>query len=76
MTITGNIAGSLATDSIQTGDLNVLTQYPDQCTKRFGKFIQRGLLKKVEYNRYWEEKKEFSELVRKTWFAFPEYFDA
>ena len=73
--VAGNMAGSLAVDSIQTGDLKVLTQYPDLCAKRFGDFIQRGLQKKVEYNRDWE-KREFSELVRKTWFAFPEYFNS
>ncbi|HEY8875906.1 MAG TPA: geranylgeranyl reductase, partial [Desulfosporosinus sp.] len=49
--VAGNIAGSLAVDSIQTGDLNVLTQYPEQCSKRFGDFIQRGLQRKDEYNK-------------------------
>jgi len=73
--VAGKIAGFLAANSIQTGDLNVLTQYPDQCAKRFGDFIQRGLQRKDEYNRY-KEKMGFSELVRKTWFAFPEYFNS
>jgi len=73
--VAGNIAGALAIDSLQRGDLNVLTQYPEQCSKRFGDFIQRGLQRKDEYNKY-REKIEFSELVRKTWFAFPQYFDS
>jgi len=71
--VAGKIAGSLAVDSIRTGDLDVLTQYPAQCLEIFGDFIQRGLKRKVEYNRYWD-KTEFSVLVRRTWFAFPEYF--
>jgi len=73
--VAGKIAGSLATDSIRTGDLNVLTQYPGQCSSRFGYFTQRGFEKKVEYNLNWD-KTDFSVLVRKTWFAFPEYFES
>lgn len=73
--VAGKIAGSLAADSIRTGDLNVLTQYPWQCFARFGEFTKRGFARKVEYNRNWE-KTDFSDLVRKTWFAFPEYFES
>ena len=73
--VAGKIAGSLAVDSIRTGDLNLLTQYAGQCSRRFGDFIQRGLKRKAEYNTEWE-KTEFTTLVRKTWFAFPEYFDS
>lgn len=73
--VAGKIAGYLAAESIKTDNMNVLTQYPEQCAKRFGYFIQRGLKRKHEYNRYWE-KIQFSELVRKTWFAFPEYYNS
>ena len=73
--VSGKIAGSLAADSVRMGDLNVLTQYPEKCLIKFGYFIQRGLKKKDEYNMY-RKKIEFSELVRKTWFAFPEYYDS
>lgn len=73
--VAGKIAGSLAADSIRTGDLNVLTQYPWQCSTRFGEFIQRGFERKTEYNRNWG-KTDFPVLIRKTWFAFPEYFES
>jgi len=72
--VAGKIAGSLAVDSIRSGDINLLAQYPWQCFTRFGEFIKRGFERKVEYNRNWE-KTDFSVLVRKTWFAFPEYFE-
>lgn len=73
--VAGKIAGSLAVDSIRTGDVNVLKQYPLQCFTRFGEFVKRGFERKVEYNSNWG-KMEFSVLVRKTWFAFPEYFES
>ncbi|ODA40831.1 geranylgeranyl reductase family protein [Desulfosporosinus sp. BG] len=71
--VAGKIAGSLAVDSIRTGDLIVLAQYPRQYLTRFGEFIERGIKRKVEYNINWE-KTDFPVLVRKTWFAFSEYF--
>ena len=71
--VAGKIAGSLAVDSIETSDLNVLTQYSTQYLARFGEFIERGFKRKVEYNRNWE-KTDFSVLIRNAWFAFPEYF--
>ena len=73
--VAGKIAGSLAVDSIRTNDLNVLTLYPGQCSTRFGEFIQRGSERKADYSKNWETM-DFSVLIRKTWFAFPEYFES
>ncbi|MHB8073009.1 geranylgeranyl reductase family protein [Desulfosporosinus fructosivorans] len=73
--VAGKIAGSLAAESIRSGDLNVLTRYSEDYLKRFGEFIKRGFEKKIEYNDNWE-KANFSVLVRRTWFAFPEYFES
>jgi len=73
--VAGKIAGSLAAESIRSGDLNVLTRYSEDYLKRFGEFIKRGFEKKIEYNNNWE-KTDFSVLVRRTWFAFPEYFES
>lgn len=72
--VAGKIAGSLAVDSIRRGDIDILKQYPLQCLTRFGEFLKRGFERKGEYSINWG-KTEFSVLVRKTWFAFPEYFE-
>lgn len=73
--VAGKIAAALAVDSIRGGDVKLLNQYHLQCSTRFGEFTQRGLARKVEYHSKWE-KGDFPALVRRSWFAFPEYFES
>jgi len=71
----GEIAGRIAADAVDKGDLNYLEQYETEWKEMFGKTLFYGALKRKFLEENWNRPGvDFEELIRKTWVGFKEYY--
>jgi len=72
----GEIAGRIAAEAIERGDLRYLENYETEWRETFGKFLSYGTFKRRFLEDHWDKPGvDFEELVRKTWVGFKEYYE-
>jgi flavin-dependent dehydrogenase len=71
----GEIAGRIAAEAIERGDLRHLENYETEWRETFGKSLSYGALKREFLEKNWNRSEvDFEELIRKTWVGFREYY--
>jgi len=71
----GEIAGRIAAEAVDKGDLNYLEQYETEWKEVFGKTLFYGSLKRRFLEENWNRPGvDFDGLIRKTWVGFKEYY--
>ena len=72
----GEIAGRIAAEAIERGDLRRLENFETEWRDIFGKSLSYGGLKREFLEKNWNKSEvDFEELIRKTWVGFKEYFE-
>jgi flavin-dependent dehydrogenase len=72
--IGGEIAGRIAVEAIERGDLRYLENYETEWQEAFGKSLSYGGLKREFLEKNWNKPEvDFAGLIRKTWVGFKEY---
>jgi geranylgeranyl reductase family protein len=70
----GEIAGRVAAEAIERGDLRYLENYETEWQGTFGKSLSYGALKRDVLDESWNQPGvDFEGLIRKTWVGFKEY---
>ena len=73
--IGGEIAGRIAAEAIDRGDLRYLKNYEIEWQETFGKSLSYGALKREFLEENWNKPEvDFEGLIRKTWVGFKEYY--
>ncbi len=73
--IGGEIAGRIAAEAIDRGDLQYLENYEMEWRETFGKSLSYGALKREFLEENWNKSEvDFEGLIRKTWVGFKEYY--
>ncbi len=71
----GEIAGRIAAEAIEKGNLRHLGNYEVEWQEAFGKSLFYGALKREFLEKNWNEPNiDFDDLIRKTWVGFKEYY--
>ncbi len=74
--IGGEIAGRVAVESIDRGDLRHLKNYETEWQEILGKPLSYGALKRKFLEESWNNPEvNFETLIRKTWVGFKEYYE-
>ena len=74
--VAGEIAGRIAAEAIERGDLRHLEDYEMEWRETFGKSLSYGGLKREFLEKNWNRSEvDFEELIRKTWVGFKEYYE-
>jgi flavin-dependent dehydrogenase len=74
--IAGEIAGRIATEAVERGNLRHLKNYEVECQETFGKSIAYSEFKREFLQKNWNEPGvDFEGLIRKTWVGFKEYYE-
>ena len=72
----GEIAGRIAAEAIERGDLRYLENYETEWREAFGKSLSYGALKRDFLDENWNKSEiDFEELIPKTWIGFKEYYE-
>ncbi len=70
----GEIAGRIAAEAIERGDLRYLENYETEWRETFGKSLSYGALRRDVLEESWNQPGvDFEGLIRKTWVGFKEY---
>lgn len=73
--IAGEIAGRIAAEAVDRGNLRHLENYEVECQEVFGKNLAYSALKREFLEKNWNEPGiDFGDLIRKTWVGFKEYY--
>jgi digeranylgeranylglycerophospholipid reductase len=73
----GEIAGRIAAEAIERGDLRYLENFETEWREIFGKSLSYGGLKREFLEKNWNRSEvDFEKLIRKTWVGFKEYYEA
>ena len=73
--IGGEMAGRIAAEAIDRGDLQYLENYEMEWRETFGKSLSYGALKREFLEENWNKSEvDFEGLIRKTWVGFKEYY--
>ncbi len=73
--IAGEIAGRIAAEAVERGNLQHLQNYEVECQDAFGKSLAYSALKRESLEKSWDEPGvDFAGLIRKTWVGFKEYY--
>jgi digeranylgeranylglycerophospholipid reductase len=73
--IGGEIAGRIAAEAVETGNLRHLENYEFEWQEVFGKSLSYGAEKREFLEKNWNEPGvDFEGLIRKTWIGFKEYY--
>jgi flavin-dependent dehydrogenase len=73
--IGGEIAGRVAAEAVDQGDLQYLENYETEWRETFGKTLSYGALKREFLEENWNKSEvDFEGLIRKTWVGFKEYY--
>jgi digeranylgeranylglycerophospholipid reductase len=74
--IAGEIAGRIAAEATERGNLRHLQNYEIECQEAFGKSLAYSALKREFLEKNWDEPGvDFEGLIRKTWVGFKEYYE-
>ena len=74
--IGGEIAGRIAAEAIERGNLRYLEKFEMEWREIFGKSLSYGGLKREFLEKNWNRSEVvFEELIRKTWVGFKEYYE-
>jgi geranylgeranyl reductase family protein len=74
--IGGEMAGRIAAEAIDRGDLQYLKNYEIEWREIFGKSLSYGALKREFLEENWNKSEvDFEGLIRKTWVGFKEYYE-
>jgi len=72
----GEIAGRIAAEAIERGDLQYLENYETEWRGAFGKSLSYGALKREFLDENWNKSEiDFEGLIRKSWIGFKEYYE-
>jgi geranylgeranyl reductase family protein len=72
----GEIAGRIAAEAVEKGNLRHLENYEIEWQEAFGKSLSYAASKREFLEKNWNESNiEFDELIRKTWVGFKEYYE-
>jgi digeranylgeranylglycerophospholipid reductase len=72
----GEIAGRIAAEAVDRGDLRYLENYEMEWRETFGKSLSYGALKREFLEENWNKPGVgFEGLIRKTWVGFKEYYE-
>jgi len=72
----GEIAGRIAAEAVEKGNLRHLENYEIESQEAFGKSLHYGALKREFLKKNWNEPDiDFDDLIRKTWVGFKEYHE-
>ena len=72
----GEIAGRIAAEAVEKGNLRHLENYEIESQEAFGKSLHYGALKREFLEKNWNEPDiDFDDLIRKTWVGFKEYHE-
>jgi flavin-dependent dehydrogenase len=72
----GEMAGRIAAEAIDRGDLRYLENYEMEWRETFGKTLSYGALKRELLEENWNKSEvDFEGLIRKTWVGFKEYYE-
>jgi geranylgeranyl reductase family protein len=73
--IAGQIAGRIAVEAVERGDLRYLENYEIEWREILGKTLAYGALKREFLEETWNKPGiDFQDLIRKTWVGFKEYY--
>jgi geranylgeranyl reductase family protein len=73
--IGGEMAGRIAAEAIDRGDLQYLENYEMEWRETFGKTLSYGALKREFLEENWNKSEvNFEGLIRKSWVGFKEYY--
>jgi digeranylgeranylglycerophospholipid reductase len=73
--IGGEIAGRIAAEAIDRGDVRYLENYEVEWQERFGKSLIYGAMKREFLEENWNKPEvDFEGLIRNTWVGFKEYY--
>lgn len=73
--IGGEIAGRIAAEAVQRGDLQYLRNYEVEWQELFGKSLFYGASKRKFLEENWNQPNvDFKTLIKKTWVGFKEYY--
>jgi geranylgeranyl reductase family protein len=71
----GEIAGRIAAEAVERGNLRYLEKYEIECQEAFGKSLAYSALKRGLLEKNWNEPNiDLEGLIRKTWVGFKEYY--
>jgi digeranylgeranylglycerophospholipid reductase len=71
----GEIAGRIAAEAVERGDLRYLENYEIEWQEAFGKSLSYGAAKREFLEENWNRPEvSFEGLIRKTWVGFKEYY--
>ena len=74
--IAGEIAGKIAAEAVEKGNLRHLENYEIECQEAFGKPLAYSALKREFLEKSWNVPGiDFEGLIRKTWVGFKEYYE-
>jgi geranylgeranyl reductase family protein len=74
--IGGEMAGRIAAEAIDRGDLQYLENYEMEWRETFGKSLSYGALKREFLEENWNKSEvDFEGLIRRTWIGFKEYYE-
>jgi len=74
--IGGQIAGRIAAEAVERGDLRYLENYETEWREIFGNTLAYGALKRDFLEENWSKRGvDFQDLIRKTWVGFKEYYE-
>jgi len=74
--IGGEIAGRIAAEAVQKGDLRYLENYEIEWRETFGKSLSYGASKREFLEEHWNGPGvDFEDLIRKTWVGFKAYYE-
>ncbi len=72
----GEIAGRVAAEAVQRGDLQHLKNYEAEWQELFGKSLQYGAFKRQALEENWNKPEiDFKDLIRRSWIGFKEYYE-
>lgn len=70
----GKIAGEVAARAVLKNNLDILSEYDEECQMILGEPLKKASQKRKEMEKHWDDK-DLTETVRSSWIAFEEYFN-
>ncbi len=72
--ISGKFAANSALKALEGNDLEILSEFEKECENSFSS-LERSSARREYLNNFWNsDTDELSSAIRKSWFAFPEYY--
>jgi len=71
----GELAANSVSKAIERNDMEILSEFENECKNSFSSSLERSSAKRKYLSKFWDSgADELSSAIKKSWFAFPEYY--